>query len=151
MIFDKNSRRQRLLLAAAACLMMALGIVTNAHAQGSTAVIGEGGPRDQHRGARQRPGSTATPNEGEMTPKLKQEPVQRLEAGALLCKTEADLQQHEAAVQARLNGGEAAEPRGCRLVQAMISVSVVQRHGLNRTEVKAGDQLGWTDTLIRNP
>jgi hypothetical protein len=86
-----------------------------------------------------------------MIPKLKQEPLQRLDAGALLCKTEADLQQHEAAVAARLNGDDAAEPAGCRLVQTMMPVSVVGRHGLARTQVKAGNQLGWTDTLIRNP
>jgi hypothetical protein len=150
MMLDKNRRRQRLLLTGAAGLMMAFGTFTAAHAQSSTAVLGEGGPRDQQR-ARQRPGSAATPRENELTPKLRRESVQRLEAGALLCKTEADLQQHETAVQARLNGGEAAEPRGCRLVQAMMSVSVIQRHGLNRTEVMAGDQHGWTDTMIRNP
>ncbi len=93
----------------------------------------------------------APPAPDPMAPKLKQEPLQRLDAGALLCKTEADLQQHVAAVMARLNGQEAREPKDCHLVQAMTPVSVVERHGLDRTEVQFGGQIGWTDTMIRNP
>lgn len=147
----RNRKWLRTFLGVAMLLSLSdLGAIT-AHAQGSTAVLGEGGPREQHRGGRQRGATAATPDAGEMTPKLKQEPLQRLDAGALLCKTEADLQQHEAAVQARLNGNDAIEPTGCHLVQTMMAVSVVERHGLSRTQVKAGNQVGWTDTMIRNP
>jgi hypothetical protein len=144
-----QSRGRRLLLRFGVFVLLTTGAVAAAQAQGSTATLGEGGPREQARAGRQRPGNP--PPEDEMAPKVKKEPLQRLEAGALLCNTEADLQQHEAAVQARLNGNEGAEPRGCHLVRAMMPISVVTRHGLNRTEVKSGDQHGWTDTMIRSP
>lgn len=81
------------------------------------------------------------------------DPWPRLDAGALLCRTEADLQQHQLAVAARIGGADAPEPSGCRLVHAMTAVTVVERHGPARTEVRLpGDgqpeQLGWTDAAI---
>jgi hypothetical protein len=85
-------------------------------------------------------------------PTLKPDPRQRLDAGALLCRTEADLQQHEAAIAARLDGQEAPEPVGCRPVKTMTPVTVLDRHGLARTQVKlAGppEQTGWTDAVVR--
>ncbi len=139
-----------LVLPVAASLLLGLTWAPASQAQSATAVIGEGGPRDQNLGGKGRPGTAPAP-EGEMTPRLRPGPLQRLEAGALLCKTEADLQQHVAAVAARLNGTEASESGGCRLVQTMTPVSVVDRHGPGRTQVKVGNQLGWTDTMIRSP
>ena len=122
-----------------------------AYAQdGSTAILGEGGPRTPHRGGRNQKGGTPA-NTDENVPKLAPQPLQRLDAGALLCKTENQLLQHESAVAARLDGQDAPEPVGCHLVQTMTAVAVVDRHGQNRTEVKAGDQLGWTDSIVRNP
>jgi hypothetical protein len=86
-------------------------------------------------------------------PTLKPDPRQRLDAGALVCRTEADLQQHEAAIAARLDGQEAPEPVGCRPVRNMTPVTVLDRHGLARTQVKlAGppEQTGWTDAVVRD-
>jgi len=79
------------------------------------------------------------------------DPWPRLDAGALLCRTEADLQQHQAAVAARLTGSAAPEPPGCQIMHAMTAVSVVERHEPARTEVRLPgppEQLGWTDVAI---
>ncbi len=85
--------------------------------------------------------------------KVTPDPVQRLEQGALLCDTEGELQQHQAAVAARLSGGSAPEPSGCRILSGMTAVAVVERHGLASTEVSlpnpAGRQ-GWTDSLVHD-
>ncbi len=84
---------------------------------------------------------------------LKPDPRQRLDAGALLCGTEAQLEQHEAAVAARLDGREALEPAGCHFVRSLTPVDVVDRHGQARTQVRlAGqtEQLGWTDAVVRD-
>jgi hypothetical protein len=143
------ARRLRLFPLIAASFLLSLPLTQAVYAQASAATIGEGGSRDQQRGGRR--SANTPPADSPMAPKLKREPIQRLDAGALLCKTEADLQQHVAAVMARLNGQEAREPKDCHLVQTMTPVSVVERHGLDRTQVKFGDQLGWTDTMIRNP
>jgi len=86
-------------------------------------------------------------------PKLKPDPRQRLDPGALLCRTEADLQQHEAAIAARLDGQEAPEPVGCRPVRTMTSVTVLDRHGLARTQVRLPgppEQTGWTDAVVHD-
>lgn len=83
-------------------------------------------------------------------PKL-QDPWPRLDRGALLCGTEGALQQHQAAVAARLAGQEANEPSDCRIVRAMTPVTVVDRHGLSRTQVMLPGppaSTGWTDVVI---
>jgi hypothetical protein len=86
--------------------------------------------------------------------KVKPDPVQRLEQGALLCDTEGELQQHQAAVAARMSGGSAPEPSGCRILSGTTAVTVVERHGLASTEVSlpapAGRQ-GCTDSLVHDP
>ncbi len=107
-----------------------------------------------HRGRRrQTDGSQpAKPVLEKLTPKP--EPRQRLDAGALLCPTEADLEQHQAAVTARLDGRDAADPVACHQVGAMTAVAVVDRHGPARTEVRMPgqpEQLGWTDAVVHDP
>ncbi len=84
---------------------------------------------------------------------LKRDPVQRLEAGALLCETEAALQQHQAAVVAMLNGQDAGGAHGCRTVRTMTPVAVISRHGSSNTQVRLvgpSEQLGWTDSAVRD-
>ena len=52
---------------------------------------------------------------------------------------------------ARIAGGVAPEPAGCRVVEQMVAVSVVDRDGPARTEVRVhGDtgEVGWTDVRI---
>lgn len=80
-------------------------------------------------------------------------PRTRLEAGALLCRTEEDLQGHQAAVAARLDGHPTQEPGGCHRLSAVTAVSIVERHGPARTEVRLPDPaetVGWTDAVVPN-
>ncbi len=82
-----------------------------------------------------------------------QVPRQRLDAGALLCHTEAQLKQHQAAIMARLAGREAPEPGGCHIVGETVPVAVVSQDGPAAVQVQtAGDTpaLGWTDAVIRD-
>ncbi len=84
--------------------------------------------------------------------KPRPDPRQRLDPGALLCATKAQLRQHQQAVAARLAGGFAPEPTGCRIVRATIAVSVVDRDGPAATEVNlpgATPLVGWTDSRLR--
>ncbi len=81
------------------------------------------------------------------------EPRQRLDPGALLCHTEAQLKQHQAAILARLAGRTAPEPAGCHIVGQTTAVAVVEHDGQAVTEVQlAGDEpaIGWTDAVIRD-
>jgi hypothetical protein len=83
----------------------------------------------------------------------KAEPRQRLDRGAMLCQTEADLAQHQAAIEARLDGQFAAEPVGCSPVRTMTPVKVLDRHGIARTQVKLlgkPEQIGWTDAVVHD-
>ncbi len=71
----------------------------------------------------------------------------------MLCRTEAALLQHQAVILARLDGGNAEEPAGCRLVRAMTAVAVVERHGPAVTEVRLSgppEQVGWTDAAVHD-
>ncbi len=71
----------------------------------------------------------------------------------MLCGTEAALLQHLAVILARLDGGNAEEPAGCRLVRAMTAVAIVERHGPAVTEVRLPgppEQVGWTDAVVRD-
>jgi hypothetical protein len=112
----------------------------------------ESGQPDNGGGRHHRHGERPSP--ADLVPlKPEVQPRQRLDAGALLCHTEAALQQHQAAVAARLSGGEAPEPSGCRFVRDMVAVDVMQRDGLARTEVKlhgTSPEVGWTNAMIRD-
>ncbi len=85
--------------------------------------------------------------------KVAPEPVQRLEQGALLCDTEGELKQHQAAITARMSGGSAPEPSGCRILSGMTAVGVVERHGMASTKVRLPDSAthqGWTDSMVHD-
>ena len=120
-----------------------------AAAQSSGSMFAPGGMRfGETPSTRAKPKSTAPQG-----PTLKPDPRQRLDAGALLCRTEEDLQQHEAAVSARLDGKDAPEPVGCRPVRFMTPVGVISRHGPARTQVRVPgppEQIGWTDAVVRD-
>ena len=91
-------------------------------------------------------GSTPTPD----IP-AKPAPRQRLDIGALLCNSQAALSAHQAAIQARLDGKDAPETAGCRIVTAMTPVTIVERPSQAATEVRLPgppEQTGWTDAVI---
>ncbi len=76
----------------------------------------------------------------------------RLDPGAVLCRTEEDLQ-HRAEVTQRIADGvpDAGEPLvGCRLITQARGVDMVQRAGLGREEVKLkpSGEVGWTDAYL---
>ncbi len=109
-----------------------------------------GGSRGHH-GHRNKQQDTAAPAPAITLPKLQPDPRQRLDIGALFCDTEAELRQHQAAIMARMAGHETPEPAGCKIVQQMQAVSVLDRHGPARTQVRLrgqAEQVGWTDALI---
>ncbi len=76
----------------------------------------------------------------------------RLDPGAVLCRSEADLQ-HRAEVTEKMSEGaaDAGEPLlGCRLITQVRGVDVLQRAGLGREEVKLkpSGEVGWTDAYL---
>ncbi|MGI4945178.1 MAG: hypothetical protein ACRYHQ_32220, partial [Janthinobacterium lividum] len=99
---------------------------------GNSSAGGHGGRRGGHRQQRSGPAGASAQD----APQIKRDPAQRLDAGAVVCRTEADLLQHQAVILARLNGGNAEEAASCRLVRAMTAVAVVERHGLASTEIR---------------
>jgi len=135
-------------LAAAAVGSVCVPALAQSASDGSSGQAAGSGRR--HRGAQNgAPGKGAA-----LIPMVPQpDPRQRLDVGALVCPTEADLQQHEAALEARLDGHDAPEPADCRLVQATTPVTVVDRHGQAATEVRLPgqpEQLAWTDAVVRD-
>ena len=76
----------------------------------------------------------------------------RLDPGAVLCRSEADLQ-HRAEVTQRISEGvpDAGEPLvGCRLINQARGVDLLQRAGLGHEQVrlKPGGEVGWTDAYL---
>lgn len=70
----------------------------------------------------------------------------RLDPGAVLCKTEADLQRLAASRR-----GESGPRPNCQLIQTPTAIAIVKRTGLGQTEVSVTDQNGldgWTDAYL---
>ena len=72
----------------------------------------------------------------------------RLDPGAVVCRTEADLDK----LGERRHGQHVDGPIDCQIVRAATAISIVQRSGPGRTEVKASDPKadwsGWTDAWL---
>ena len=145
------------ILACACAVALAAPVLAQSASGPDAGDAGIGGPSSgghggRHGGGRrQRSAPAAAP--AQYVPQLKRDPAQRLDPGALLCRSEAALLQHQAAILARLDGGEAEEPAGCRLVRAMTAVAIVERHGPAVTEVRLPgppEQVGWTDAAVRD-
>lgn len=76
----------------------------------------------------------------------------RLDTGAVLCRTPADL----ARLAANRSGNPGGGPADCRVITQPTPITIVQRDGPGRTEVQVtGDgsnATGWTDVwLPHNP
>lgn len=87
------------------------------------------------------------PKAGPPPVKARPAPWPRLDPGAVLCRTPADL--------ARLAANRAGQPGGpvdCRVVTQPTPITIVHREGPGRTEVqvtgKASDATGWTDVWL---
>lgn len=93
------------------------------------------------------PGFTAKKPEARL-PDVKASPLAwpRLDPGAVMCRNEADLER----LAARRLGQEAG-PADCRLVNTPMAVTIVQRRGPGRTQVRLTDAptvTGWTDVWL---
>lgn len=73
----------------------------------------------------------------------------RLETGAVVCATQADLQRHAAAMR-----GVAVGSADCHLINRATAISIVSRQGPGQTEVTITNtgETAWTDVwLPANP
>ena len=72
----------------------------------------------------------------------------RLDPGAALCRTEDDLDR----LAARHRGDPVSGPIGCQIMRAATPISVIQRKGPGRTEVRTNNPdaggSGWTDVWL---
>jgi hypothetical protein len=70
----------------------------------------------------------------------------RLDPGAVLCKTEGDLQR-----LAAFRRGEPGDRPNCQLIQSPTAIQIEHRAGPGRTQVSLTDQKGvdgWTDAWL---
>jgi len=83
-------------------------------------------------------------------PPVKAQPLvwPRLDAGAVLCRTEDDLDR----LAARRRGDPVGGPIDCQIVRVATGISIVQRKDPGKTEVKTNDPqaggTGWTDVWL---
>jgi hypothetical protein len=74
----------------------------------------------------------------------------RLDPGAVLCRTEDDLDRYAANLIARVRGGD-QQPADCRLINQAVGISILGRHGPGSTQVKlagTGNVTGWTNVWL---
>jgi hypothetical protein len=74
----------------------------------------------------------------------------RLDPGAVLCKTEDDLDRHAANMIARVSGAE-QQTADCHAIDRPTGIQIVEREGPGRTQVKlagADGETGWTDVWL---
>jgi hypothetical protein len=83
-------------------------------------------------------------------PEVKAQPLAwpRLDAGAVLCRSEADLIR-----LAQRRSGQAVDGAvDCQIIRLATPITIVQRNGPGRTEVKPSESqpmdLGWTDAWL---
>lgn len=84
-------------------------------------------------------------------PDVKAQPLAwpRLDPGAVLCRTQADLEK----LGARRHGELVDGPIDCKIIRVATAISIVQRNGPGRAEVKTSDPrsdgvTGWTDAWL---
>lgn len=72
----------------------------------------------------------------------------RLDQGAVLCRSEADLIK----LGQRRSGDAVDGPIDCQIIRAATGITIVQRNGPGRTEVtttnSAAPETGWTDAWL---
>ena len=71
----------------------------------------------------------------------------RLDPGAIVCRTDADL----ARLAANRTGGAGGGAAECQLIRTPTGITIIQRAGLGRTQVRlsgADGSVGWTDAWL---
>ena len=93
------------------------------------------------------PGALAVKKPKPGLPDVKPQPLAwpRLDPGAVLCRTEADLEK----LAARRSGQTVNGAIDCQIIRAATAISIVQRKGLGRVEVKISDASGRRIRLDR--
>jgi hypothetical protein len=114
----------------------------------SSQALGAGGRR-QH----QNSSAPAEPHAQPMTLTVQPDPWPRLDPGAVLCRSPADLARFNALREARLSGQPPPdqEAADCTLIRAATPITIITRDGPARTEVKLSrgtDETGWTDAYL---
>lgn len=74
----------------------------------------------------------------------------RLDPGAVLCRTEDDLERHAANMAARVSGGGSLAA-DCRIIPQPTGIQIISRQGLGRTQVRLNapdTTTGWTDAWL---
>jgi hypothetical protein len=88
------------------------------------------------------------PQPGALEVKPQPQAWPRLDPGSVLCRTEDDLNR----LAARRHGEAVAGQVDCRVIHDPTAISIVQRNGPGRTEVKMtaarADDTGWTDAWL---
>ena len=81
-------------------------------------------------------------------PEVKPQPLAwpRLDPGAVLCRSEADLER----LNANRHGGSGGGPAECRIIAQPTAITIVTRSGPGRTEVQVtgAKETGWTDAWL---
>ena len=74
----------------------------------------------------------------------------RLDAGAVFCRSEDDLERHAENMVARASGGE-TRSADCHAIAQPTGILILSREGPGRTQVKLKDpsaEVGWTDVWL---
>ncbi len=97
------------------------------------------------------PGLTGQKNRDQLPPVRAQPTVwPRLDPGAVLCRTEDDLDRHASNMTARVSGGGTI-PADCRIIGQPTGIQILSRQGQGRTEVRLNTPdgaTGWTDAWL---
>jgi hypothetical protein len=85
------------------------------------------------------------------SPDVRSQPLAwpRLDPGAVICRTEADLDR----LGAHRRGEAVDGPIDCQIIRTTTAISIVQRKGPGRAEIKTADpkmdaMTGWTDAWL---
>jgi hypothetical protein len=97
------------------------------------------------------PGITGQ-KKGDQLPTVRAQPTvwPRLDPGAVLCRTEYDLDRHASNMTARVSGA-GTSAADCRIIGQPVGIQILSRQGLGRTEVRLSSSdgaTGWTDAWL---
>jgi hypothetical protein len=123
---------------------VAMGGEASAQLRGRNNAPNSGGTSDDLPPSVPPPLSTLPPRRGVAGPKLS--------PGAVVCRSEFDLEQRAAVNSRRLQGDlDAGNPlENCQMITQDRGVEIVARHGMGKTEVKLkpSGEVGWTDSYM---
>jgi hypothetical protein len=106
-------------------------------------IPGQGGLH-QRGGSRGSGGNAPAPTPLKATP----DPWPRLDPGAFLCGSEDGLKEYQEGLATATADAPAPLPTDCRRVLERTAISIVQRDGPGRVQVKSATRTGWTDAWL---